>query len=239
MWELKIHIKPPHQGAGDNVIMTVKDRLLSFLRAEGINNSEFARRMGVSVAYLGAMRKSMPEEKVAKLMQEFPKLNRDWLLYGEGEMLLPHDNAPKVATVERPGMEDYMVPLLPVEAFACNLQVWSEGILPDECRRVLAPLKGAEMAIQVTGDSMEPNIPNGAMLFIKRINDRAFIPWGHPMVIDTENGVLVKVVQPSAEGSSYIEAQSYNDKYAPIQIPKDCLYGLYRVMAVLTTMCTL
>ena len=208
MWELKIHIKPPHQGAGDNVIMTVKDRLLSFLRAEGINNSEFARRMGVSVAYLG-------------------------------EMLLPHDDAPKVATVERPGMEDYMVPLLPVEAFAGNLQVWSEGILPDECRRVLAPLKGAEMAIQVTGDSMEPNIPNGAMLFIKRINDRAFIPWGHPMVIDTENGVLVKVVQPSAEGSSYIEAQSYNDKYAPIQIPKDCLYGLYRVMAVLTTMCTL
>ena len=60
---------------------TVKDRLLHFLKAEGISKSQFARLMGVSGAYLGSMRKSMPEEKITRLMQVFPRLSRDWLVY--------------------------------------------------------------------------------------------------------------------------------------------------------------
>ncbi len=74
---------------------TVKDRLLQFLKAERITKAEFARKMGVSEAYVSTMRKSLPEERVAKLIELYPKLNRDWLLYGEGEMYLPEeDNNP-------------------------------------------------------------------------------------------------------------------------------------------------
>lgn len=213
---------------------TVKDRLLRFLRAEGISNSQFSRDMGVSVAYLGAMRKSMPEVKVAKMMEVYPQLNRDWLLYGEGEMYRAARSGEG-----NPGavndLRGYAVPLLPVDAFAGTLQEWSEGVAEEDCRRVIAPFKGADMAIHVTGDSMEPNIPNGATIFIKKIVDRSFIPWGNPMVIDTRNGVLVKVVQPSDDGDGFIEAHSYNEKYPPIKIPQNSILGLYRVLATVST----
>lgn len=209
---------------------TVKERLLRFLRAEGISNSEFARRMGLSVAYIGAMRKSMPEERVARMVKEFPNLNRDWLLYGEGEMLKEPEEK---AAAEAGAISDFMVPLLPVEAFAGSLQEWSDGVGIADCTRIMAPLRGADFAIHVTGDSMEPKIPNGTTLFIKKINDRAFIQWGTPMVIDTVNGVLVKEVRPSEAGDDYIEARSYNPNYPPIQIPKSSIFGLYRVLAML------
>lgn len=214
---------------------TVKDRLLRFLQAEKISNSEFSRKMGLSPAYVGAMRKSMPEDKVTKLIELYPNLNRDWLLYGEGEMYL-EDPAGKCASE---GVEEYLVPLLPVDAFAGNLQMWSRGVALADCEKMISPVKGADFAIRVSGDSMEPFVFNGMIMLIKKINDRAFIPWGNPMVIDTENGVLVKVVQPSDEGNSFIEAQSYNPKYPPIQIPKTSIYGLYRVLSTIRSVSTL
>lgn len=210
---------------------TVKDRLLQFLQAERMSNSEFSRKMGLSPAYVGAMRKSMPEEKVARLMELFPRLNRDWLLYGEGEMYLSAEAAREREAL----LSGYEVPLLPVEAYAGNLQMWSQGVRPEDCDHILSPVKNVDFAIKVSGDSMEPFVYSGTIAFIKRINDRAFIPWGNPMVIDTENGVLLKVVNPSDQGNEYIEAQSYNPKYPPISIPKASIYGIYRVLATVRT----
>ncbi len=185
--------------------------------------------MGLSPAYVGAMRKSMPEDKVARLMELYPRLNRDWLLYGEGDMYL------STAEMRDRFPAGYSVPLLPVEAYAGNLQMWSEGVRLEDCEIILSPVKNVDFAIQVSGDSMEPYVYSGMTLFIKRINDRAFIPWGNPMVIDTENGVLLKVVKPSDHGDQYIQAESYNEKYPPIDIPKESIYGIYRVLATVRT----
>ena len=155
---------------------TVKDRLLRFLEKVGVSKSEFARRMGVSVAYLGAMRKSMPEEKVSKVVELFPQLNRDWLLYGEGDMI-------RQRGVHDSELEEYMVPLLPVEARAGTLQMLSQGVALADCEKIVAPRKGVDFAIRVSGDSMEPEIYGGTILYIKKINEKAFIPWGHPTYI--------------------------------------------------------
>lgn len=210
---------------------TVKDRLLQFLKATGVSKAEFARRMGVSLAYVSAMRKSLPEDKVLKVMELFPDLNRDWSLYGEGRML---------QTREECGCADgYLIPLLPVEAFAGNLQNYSRGVSLRECDTIASPVKGADFGISISGDSMEPEIHNGTYAAISRINDRAFIPWGNPMVIDTENGVLIKVVLPSDKGEDYIQAHSYNPRYPDIHIPKQSIFGLYRIVAYMKKVSTM
>ena len=261
-------------------LSTVKGRLLQLLRAKRMSQAEFTREMEVSPTYIGAMRKSMPEEKVMRLCGIFPDLNRDWLLYGEGEMLRPEgpggggrdsgngggrdgggngggeDNTSGIGRDRsRPYMRQisegaYEVPLLPVEAFAGRLQDWALSVDMRQCETLLCPLKGVDFAIRISGDSMEPNFHDGATLFIKRINERAFIPWGHVMVIDTENGVLVKLVYPGdpesaedagaastggvgARAPKHIEARSYNPNYPPIRIPTASIYGLYRVMGAL------
>lgn len=213
---------------------TVKDRLQQFLKAERISKAEFSRRMGLSEAYVNTMRKSLPEEKVVRMTGLFPNLNRDWLLYGEGEMYRNEKNADQPAD-----LEGYMVPLLPVQAYAGSLQEYSRGVTLRDCELMPVPVKGADYAIPITGDSMEPEIHNGSIAVICRINDRAFIPWGNPMVIDTENGVLVKVVMPSQKSESYIEARSYNPRYPALQIPKSSIFGLYRIVTYIRQVVTI
>lgn len=207
---------------------TVKQRLIELLKEKRMSQTEFAKLMGVSPTYIGAMRRSISEVRLKKLLEIFPDLNRDWILFGEGEMLLdPDDDEPDLG-------DGYVVPLLPVKAFAGNLQMWTTGVELRDCEKVVSPVKGVDFAIRIAGNSMEPEFQNGSMIFIKRINERAFIPWGNPMVIDTENGVLVKAVYPCDSDSpeeQYIEARSYNPNYPPFKIPVESIFSLYRIIS--------
>lgn len=206
---------------------TVKERLLEFLKAEGISGSEFTRKMGLSPAYLASMRKSMPEEKVERLTREFPQINRDWLLYGEGDMYRD-DISQKGIPAHR--LDKHLVPLIPTQAVAGSFPMYAEGVSSNDCQRIYSPFKGAECAIMVKGDSMEPEIKSGTILFIKKINDKAFLPWGTPLVLDTENGSVCKMIFPSGKGEEYVEARSFNPNYPPYPIPLESVYGIYRIL---------
>ena len=124
--------------------------------------------------------------------------------------------------------ESDFVPLLPVEAMAGSLQNLSDGIELSNCRKIKSPVNGADWAIQVSGDSMEPDYRNGSYLFIKKMTG-SFIPWGNTMVIDTYDGVIVKNIFPADE-DEYIEARSINPKYPPFKIEKSIILGIYRVL---------
>ncbi len=210
---------------------TMKQRLIQLLKVKHMTQTEFARHLGVSPTYIGAMRKSMPKDRLKIVYDLFPDLNRDWLLYGEGEMLNTADES------ELDLSKGYIVPMLPGEAYAGNLQLWSEGVQLRDCEKVVSPVPGVDFGIRVSGNSMEPEFQNGSVLFIKKINENAFIPWGNPMVVDTENGVVVKLLYPAGEMAvkpgcmcDYIEARSYNPAYPPYLIPTESIYGLYRVV---------
>ena len=207
--------------------MTVKQRLLEFLKAEGVSASEFSRKMNLSPAYISSMRKSMPEEKVERLVRIFPRLNRDWLLDGEGEMYRDPEESDRDAYRR----SRRMVPLIPSQAYAGGFEMFARGVSADECQWIVSPTPGAELAIRVSGDSMEPKIHNKTILFMERINSRAFIPWGSPLVLDTVNGSLVKMLYPSQKGDDYFEARSYNPDYPPFDVPAESINGLYRILS--------
>ena len=119
------------------------------------------------------------------------------------------------------------IPLLPIEAMAGSLQGRSDGVELRNCRKIKSPVAGADWAIQISGDSMEPDFKNGSILFIRKLTSR-MIPWGHPMVIDTYDGVVFKKIFPDDE--EYIEARSINPDYPPFQIERSIVLGLYRVL---------
>ena len=205
---------------------TVKERLQHFLKNERIPASEFSRKMGLSPAYLASMRKSMPEEKVERLIQLYPQLNRDWLLYGEGSMYRDLGDS----SIDPYKLHQHMVPLIPTQARAGSFDMYAKGITADECKKIYSPNIDAKLAIRVMGDSMEPVIHDGTLLFLERINEKAFIPWGSPLVLDTENGSLVKMLYPSEKGENYLEARSYNKEYPPFLVPTESIFGIYRIL---------
>ena len=65
---------------------SVKNRLIAFIKSQGISVNRFEKICGFSTGYVGNMRKSIQPDKVMSIIQNFPTLNTAWLFTGEGEM---------------------------------------------------------------------------------------------------------------------------------------------------------
>ena len=168
----------------------------------------------------------MPEDKVERLTKLFPQINRDWLLYGEGEMYRDMGDT----RIDPYKLHKHMVPLVPTQAAAGSFEGYMTGVSEEDCIKVYSPITEAKLAIRVKGDSMEPKIHDGTILFLERINEKLFIPWGSPIVLDTDNGSVVKMLFPSPKGEEYLEARSYNKDYPPFNIPVESIHGFYRIL---------
>lgn len=82
--------------------MRVKDRVKVFAEYKKMTISKFEEMCDLSNGYIAAMRKGFGQEKLNNVLTAFPELNREWLLYGEGEML----KVPAVVTVFNPSSEE-------------------------------------------------------------------------------------------------------------------------------------
>lgn len=65
---------------------SVKDRTIEFVKTKGITMKSFEEKCDLSSGYVTSMRKGFGDEKLKNVLTAFPELNRDWLLYGEGNM---------------------------------------------------------------------------------------------------------------------------------------------------------
>lgn len=66
----------------------VKQRLISFLGEKRISKAEFGRKVGVSNAFVSSIKNSISPETLQKIKDVYPDLNVEWLLTGEGSMIL-------------------------------------------------------------------------------------------------------------------------------------------------------
>jgi phage repressor protein C with HTH and peptisase S24 domain len=126
-----------------------------------------------------------------------------------------------------------MVLVIPTGARAGTLADFTESVAAYDCERMVTPIKGADYAIQVTGDSMSPEYPSGSMILIKRINEKAFIEWGKTYVLDTENGAVIKTIRKT-DDPAVIECVSLNPAYQPFTMDTKYINGWYRVLMVLS-----
>lgn len=67
--------------------MGVKERTLEFIEHKGLKMVQFEQMCGLSSGYVKAMRVGFGRDKLNNVLKQFPELSREWLLYGEGEML--------------------------------------------------------------------------------------------------------------------------------------------------------
>lgn len=73
----------------------VKERLLLFVKHNGMSNLAFEKACGLSNGYLRNFKGNLGGDKLANILSAFPELNKEWLLYGEGSMLnTPEQESP-------------------------------------------------------------------------------------------------------------------------------------------------
>ena len=130
-------------------------------------------------------------------------------------------------------IEQEMVLVIPTGARAGTLADFANSTQAYECEQMVTPIKGADFAIQVTGDSMSPEYPSGSVILIKKINEKAFIEWGKTYVLDTENGAVIKNIRRT-DNPEVIECVSLNPAYQPFTMETKYINGWYRVLMVLS-----
>lgn len=212
--------------------MTTKARLEEFIRFKGLATSRFESMCHLSNGYVRNLKNQVGDEKLNNILSAFPELSKVWLLTGEGEML--NTDAPVVEQrkQESEDNEGKLIPLLPLSAEGGSLDGFDNlGVSLPDCEVIYSPIKDADMAITVSGKSMEPDYPEGCRVVVKRINHDLFIEWGREYVLDTINGIVLKTLEPS-DDPNFIRCTSLNPdqrRYAPFEIPKESVRGVYRV----------
>lgn len=213
------------------IMSDIKERIFLFISEKNISKLEFERNSGLSNGYLNNFKGNLGSSKLEGILSFYTDLNRDWLLTGEGSMLKSEGDG--VATTADDDVTlGYEIPLLPVAVYGGTLDGFGvSGIMPHECEHIVSPLKNAELAVPVVGDSMSPEYPNGSRVLVRRVNDSAFLEWGAPYLLDTCNGAVLKIIAPS-EKQDCIKCISLNKapEYAPFDVSREHINGVYRVL---------
>lgn len=193
---------------------TVKDRLIAFLEEKGINKSEFGRRIGVSSAFITSMRKSIQPDKVRSIKEQFPDLNIEWLLTGEGEMLA--NNEPELRAAENVKDSARLIPFYDAETTGGYTGLVSSSTEEATLKGYIQAggwFNGRETAaIRHVGDSMI-EYPNGCVLAVREVTERRLLVPGQNYVIETMEYRITKRVQRGSSPDTIALYSTNQEKY--------------------------
>lgn len=198
--------------------MTYVNRVYGLACAKGLCKTrvEFAHLLDINPTTLSGAMRTRPEYLTDKMIGRVKLFATSNNLEGE----LPEDNATSI-------------PVIPVEAMAGTLKEFFQSVNEYDCERMVSPIKGADYAIKVNGDSMSPEIPNGSHILLKRINEEQFVEWGKIFCLDTANGAVIKKVFPT-DDPEFIECRSINPEFPSFKVNTKHINGWYRVLMVMS-----
>ena len=216
-------------------MMDIKERIKQFADSKGIPIYKFESTAGLSNGYVNGIRKGIGSEKLSDILRAFPELNRNWLLFGEGEMLRTgalaeasvSEDAPPPQLIPAPPGKG--LPLIPLPAMAGFLK-GATDIDPNEIEWYFVPaFRDCQFLIRVKGESMSPRYLSGDIVACREVQDTGtFFQWGKTYVLDTDQGVVIKRVRPS-EKENHILCVSDNPEYDPFDVP---IAGIYHLAIV-------
>lgn len=239
---------------------TVKQRLTTFIESQGIKTARFESLCGLGNGYVNKLKGEPGSRKLDDILRVFPKLNRDWLLYGEGTMLKTHNSGDITITDVRNSNisnvghgNTYTTPgercLAPKGACACaiypvvpthvlrapdiNIAEWIEKNI-DNCKKIdiKQAIGKVSHAQPMTSRAMEPRIPEGAMLFMREVDS-----WDEALLDGSVYGVDVNrphmIVRKVYDEGDFVRCEPVNPEFGPIRVPKSKVMNLYKIAAVL------
>lgn len=215
--------------------------LNAILSYANIGRKEFSIKIGIEnpqwiADVLNPKKKvGISKEKAERICAAYPEINYSFVISGDGRMINETINSPQLPTGtyrESDIPERYMTYLVPLAAMGGSLIGFDgEGVRREDCEKVISPIADADWAVPVCGDSMEPEYPNGSRVYVKQVNPGDFIAWGNVFVLDTTNGLIIKVVTQS-EREDCVRCVSLNPsgRYLPFDVPMRTIRAMYRVL---------
>lgn len=204
---------------------TIKERTLEFIKHKGITMKAFEQKCDLSTGYVTSMRKGFGTQKLNNVLSAFPELSRDWLLYGEGDMLLSSSCKDREVINYEDGVPYYD------EDFVLGFN--ELGFPASENPQFLVQMPkyaNATLWCNATGHSMEPEINSGDVIALKLIEDSSFLLTGDLYAIVTTNGLRTIKRLGKGRDEDHYRLIPTNKDYEEQEIPKRMILKVYKVL---------
>lgn len=217
------------------------------------NAADLAKMTGKQKSYISELmsgKRKISEQFVRTLVDLFPELSAEWLLSGEGKMIVgPYDRQyskdwilygePPMYKANSDASNSLLrIPVYNLTATAGLVSVFQDhDINPSEFISV-PNLPRVDGAIYVRGDSMVPLIKSGDIVIFKKVElSLDNIIWGQIYLLSytfkQDDYTVVKYVRKSKK-EGYIQLVSANPLFEPQDIPSSSITALALVKASIT-----
>lgn len=210
---------------GKKYIPGVESAIRLYMNSFGKTESDLANTLGVTQGAVNQVLKNGFGKSTANKWAAAFGFSIPFLLTGEGQLTEPDT----LYYNEEDG-----IPLIPILAQGGHLSDFSQAVYEYDCERIVTPVAGAEFAIPIYGESMTPEYPSGSIVFVKRIDETAFIEWGKAYLVDTVNGTVIKYLAPGEDGKVRCISSNPAPMYAPFDVAMKDILGVYKIILCLS-----
>ncbi len=205
--------------------MTPWQRLEQVIKWSGLSTNKFALTIGLkrseNLYQIKRGSFGVSKELSSLITAKYPQINRSWLLTGDGEMMVG---------VSAAGIDpNSVIPFYSIDV-AQVMQLDKESKTPQY--NISIPID-ADFAIQCSGNSMIPDIPNGATIVLKGIELDRILP-GLPYLVVTQEYATVRIVRSFTDDSTKLILQPRNSRdYDEVVISKKEIKKIYSIKSVI------
>lgn len=217
------------------------ERLVLFQEKIGLNSRQFAIAIEGDPSYISKMEKGEKgiSSTILKKIEDKFNANRQWLLFGTGDPFKYGQNVPretgksaKDLSLRKPKIFDKFepIPWYDVDVAAGGLELYNDNQQVEPLDYLYIPEFSGCSAYNVYGDSMEPLIPKGSKVFVKKIDAwREYLEPGQVYCVGMVDGRRwIKYLRLCKDKSKFT-LRSHNTNYEDFEIPKDQIRSIYLV----------
>lgn len=213
--------------------MNTPEIISKLLEDTGLNASQFAKSVNLIPTQIYDLKsgktKKISDEVADKILRTYPQYQKAWLLSGEMPILKIGNNK----DVEQPVISYANgVPYYNVDFIGGFDLIVNDQTINPEYYIQFKPYEKATCWCNITGHSMEPEINNGDIIALRRIDDFSFLPLGEIYAIVTRNNMrTVKRLGPSSNPENYtLVPTNKSPEYGIQELPKDMILAVFEVM---------
>jgi hypothetical protein len=198
----------------------IKSRVVEVLKFKEINVNRASKKLCIPQRTLNRQVNedgNISMDLLYALLDHFPEISPLWLLLGEGEMLL---DSTRQTTASIPFYNDLPLSAGYRDAFDPGRE--------NPTSYISFPNSGADFFFPVSGTSMEPDINDGDIVGVKRVEREEGIVHGDVYMIVTNDARMIKRCYHDNNDPNLIWCVSPN--YPSFPINKDDVCALFKVV---------
>ncbi|SHF94218.1 S24 family peptidase [Flavobacterium johnsoniae] len=204
-------------------------RIRAFERVVGMSNGSFASQLKNN--------KTIGVDKLENILHQYPDINSEWLLKGNGDMLLYDTvNEGRAFYRKTEKTQSRNIPVYDIETVAEIADLLGETNSQKPISFLNVPrISQYDGALYLLDDSMYPLLKSGDIVVFKKINNlEDNIIWGEMYLIYVKNDnnefFLTRYLRQS-EREGYAQFVSYNSHYQTLEFPISSIKAIALIKA--------